>query len=150
MAVKHRIADAVLLLMTALGVVLIVCLWLLLKPYHAVKFTPFQPAQDTYSAGDVVMLTNTFCWDGTPFIADKWLVSAVSEQSLGTVRFPNGYALDAIAERYGDGCEASTVMVQLPATVSPGEYRIRYDVSYSVPLKTVRLSNVSAPFTVAP
>lgn len=145
---RHRAVDALLLTFTAALAALGVTLWLLLRQYSAVTFTPFQPDRDTYRAGDVVTLTNTFCWDGTPFTSERWLVAAVAEQSLGTVRFPNGYALDAIAEQYGDGCEPSTVKVALPSTTAPGKYRIRYDVSYSVPLKTVRLSNVSEPFTV--
>jgi hypothetical protein len=146
--VKHRLTDAALLVMTALGVALLACLWLLVRPYDNVSFTGFTADAQTYAAGDVVELSNTFCWDGTPFRADRWLVGAVSEQSLGTVRFPNGYAIEPVRVRYVDGCEPSTVKVQLPETTPPGEYRIRYDVTYAVPLKEVRVSNVSTAFTV--
>jgi hypothetical protein len=142
--------DALLLALTVALAALGVTLWLLLRPYSAVSFTPFQPDRDTYRAGETVTLSNTFCWDGTPFTADRWLVSAVSENALGTVRFPDGYALDAVAVKYVDGCDATTVKVALPITTTPGVYRIRYDVAYTVPLKTVRLSNLSAPFTVTP
>lgn len=147
-AIRHRLTDALLLAMTALTVASLVVIWLLLRPYDSITFTAFTPDAESYTAGDAVELSNTFCWDGTPFTAERWLVSAVSEQSLGTVRFPNGYAIEPVRVRYVDGCEPSTVRVQVPATTPAGEYRIRYDVSYQVPFKTVRLSNVSAPFTV--
>lgn len=118
-------------------------------PYSNISASPFVTNGEQFKAGDVVEMTDMFCWDGTPFRTEPLLVSVVSERELGAVRFPNGYAIPALEEKYGQGCAQSNVKIQIPVTTPPGEYSIRYDVTYRPnPIRVVSFSNESNKFTV--
>ena len=124
-------------------------LFWLLRPYDSVTFTPFETDRDTYAAGDTVVMTNTFCWDGTPFLAERFLLSRVSQVSLGSVEFPWGYAVPEVEERYIDGCSETTIKVELPPTTPTGDYRVSYEVSYAAnPVRVVTVINESNVFHV--
>ena len=126
-------------------------LFWLLRPYDSVTFTPFETDRDTYAAGDTVIMRNTFCWDGTPFLAERFLLSRVSQVSLGSVEFPWGYAVPEVAERYANGCSDTTIKVEIPPTTPAGAYRISYEVSYAAnPVRVVRVANESSVFHVTP
>jgi hypothetical protein len=127
----------------------VVLLFWLLRPYDSVTFTPFTTDKTEYRAGEIVTMTNTFCWDGTPFAAERFIVSSVSKVGLGTVAFPWGYARADVAERYASGCSPTTIRVEIPPTTPPGDYRITYEVTYVPnPVRRVSESNTSNIFTV--
>jgi len=138
----------------ALGVSAAVCgllLYWLLRPYEQVTFTPFTTDATAYAPGDIVTMSNEFCWDGVPFAAERFIVSSVSKVGLGTVAFPWGYARADVAERYADGCSPTTIRVEIPSTTPPGEYAITYVVEYKAnPVRVVSTSNTSNVFTVRP
>lgn len=147
---RHRLAVRTASVAVAVSIALasLVIFWLV-RPYDSVTFTAFATDRAAYAQGDIVTLTNTFCWDGTPFTADRFLVSEVSMISANSVSFPNGYAIPRVAERYADGCSATTIKFDLPTTTPPGEWRIRYVVSYKAnPIRVVSVVNDSNLFTV--
>lgn len=149
-ATRNRITFAVLV---ALAVAWALVTFWALRPYDNITFTPFQTDRATYAPGDIITLTNEFCWDGTPFTAQRVIVKPIAESELGVVRFPNGFALPAVAEMYADGCNESTIKVQIPVTQPPGAYRIRYEVRYKPafnPVRVVQVENTSNEFEVSP
>ena len=155
MSRRHAVRiRAVYVILVALAVAwAAVTVWAL-RPYDNITFTPFQTDREVYAPGDIITLTNTFCWDGTPFTATRVLVKPVSESELGVIRFPNGFALPSVAEEYADdGCNDSTVRVQIPPTQPPGVYSIRYEVRYKPPwnpVRVVEVDNTSNQFTITP
>lgn len=146
---RHVYLNFVLIFGSILGVILLVMLYWLLRPYDNISFTPFETNQTEYRNGDVISMTDEFCWDGTPFTVRRFFVSPISKISAGTVEFPNGYALPAVEEKFGQGCAPSTVRVDIPPSIPPGEWAIAYEVSFRAnPVRTIELSNTSNTFTV--
>ena len=130
-------------------VLLISTLWLLLRPYNSVTFTPFTTDRATYKAGDTIALTDVFCWDGTPFMSERFFVSQVTRVSAGTVEFPNGFAVPAVAAKYEAGCAHATVRLELPSTLPAGEWAVMYRVSYRANvIRVVSVDNTSNTFQV--
>jgi len=148
---RHRLLVAAIWGLTAAW--LVVTFWLV-RPYDNISASPFVSNAERYAPGDTAILTNEFCWDGTPFESLRVLAGPIAESTLGTVRFPNGYVLPEIAAQYeATGCAPSTVRVQIPVTQPPGTYRIRYETSYQPawnPVRTVRFTVESNMFTVSP
>lgn len=136
-----------------LGVFLIAMLYAFLRPYDNISFTPFQTDKAEYYPGDVITLTNQFCWDGTPFNSERFFQSQVSRISAGSVEFPNGFSTSkALQEKFGQGeCAESQIRVEVPTSIPPGEWAVAYDVTYQPNLvRTVAISNVSNTFVVLP
>jgi hypothetical protein len=148
---RHRrwICAAHVGLLLALSLLAVTMFWLL-RPYTNVTSTPFTTDRTSYVAGDTVTLTNTFCWDGTPFMAERFLVTKISRLAAGRVEFPNGYALPAIQEKYAaTGCAPSTVKIELPSTLPEGEWRVEYRTSYRAnPIRVVSVETPSNSFQV--
>ena len=148
--IRHRVTYAMLVALTVAWA--LVTFWAL-RPYDSITFTPFVTDAQEYAPGDVITLTNQFCWDGTPFVTTSLLVRPVSEREISTVRFPNGYALPEVAAQYADGCSDSMVKVQIPVAQPPGTYRVRYEVRYKPafnPLRVVEIANESNEFEIVP
>jgi len=146
--VRNRVVYALLI---ALAVAWAVVTFWAVRPYDNITFTPFVTDRQTYAPGDVITMTNEFCWDGTPFVTTSLLVKPVSEREISTVRFPNGFALPEIAAEYADGCSDSLVRVQIPVTQPPGDYRVRYEVRYKPAwnlIRVVEIANTSNEFTI--
>ena len=147
-AARGRLLDVTLFLMTA--VALLILFWSV-KPYESISFTPFKSDKATYSVGDTITLTNEFCWDGTPFTVNKYLQSPINRIKVGELDFYNGYALPAVAERYQQGCQPTTVTVSIPQDIPPGKYRVAYVVEYNAnPIRTIDLTNESNEITITP
>ena len=148
---RNHVVFAVLI---ALAVVWGLVTFWALRPYDNITFTPFVTDAQEYAPGDVITMTNEFCWDGTPFVTTSVLVKPISEREISTVRFPNGYALPEIAAEYADdGCSDSMVKVQIPVTQPPGTYRVRYEVRYKPawnPIRVMEIANTSNEFEVTP
>ena len=151
-SLRHKMLLAVIWSLTAAW--LIVTFWMV-RPYDSLSASPFETANgDVFAPGDVVVLKNEFCWDGTPFQSLRLLVGGIAENELGTVRFPNGFGLPEVAAKYeATGCAHSTVRVQIPESQPPGMYRIRYETSYEPhwnPVRVVTFTVESNQFAVTP
>jgi hypothetical protein len=151
MSRHHRRAVVVahIAMLTTLAL-LTATLVLLLRPYDSVTFTPFETDRATYQPGDTITLTDVFCWDGTPFLSERFFVSQVSSISAGSVEFPNGFAVPAVAEKYeATGCAPTKIHIELPSTMPLGEWAVQYRVSYRANvIRVVTVANTSNTFQV--
>lgn len=148
---RHRIMWRAVYVALAVSAALCgLLLYWLLRPYAPVTTTPFRTDADTYVAGDVVTMSNEFCWDGSPFDAERFIVSSVSKVGLGTVAFPWGYARADVAERYAaTGCAPSKIRVEIPSTTPAGDYTITYEIAVKVnPVRVWTSTTTSNAFTV--
>ena len=127
-----------------------------LRPYDNVTFTAFQTDRAAYVQGDIVTMTDTFCWDGTPFTATREFQGKVTSIGAGYVRFAEwpapGVSKSVDKFRWSlNNCAGSTVKIEIPAALPPGEWSVRYIVTYKPagnPVRTVTLPNTSNTFTV--
>jgi hypothetical protein len=150
----HRIRSRV--TWTALAVLIfawgLVTFWMV-RPYNDISATPFTTTAQSYAPGDTIVMSNTFCWDGTPFRSERVLVGIISENELGAVRFPRGYVLPEIEAAYtATGCNDTTVRVQIPVTQPPGRYLIRYETAYKPrnnPVRVVTFNVESNEFNIS-
>jgi hypothetical protein len=146
---RHR---ALMLTIWSLIVAWVVVTFWLVRPYSSISASPFVTDRTTYAAGDTVVMSNRFCWDGTPFRSLRVIVGTISENELGAVRFPSGYVLPEVEARYAaTGCTDTTVRVQIPVTQPPGMYRFRYESTYEPhwnPVRVVEFDTESNQFEV--
>ena len=149
--IKRARNKAIIVLAWVLVACWVVVTAALLWPYHSITFSPFVTDETTYRAGDLITLSDRFCWDGTPFISYRFFESDTARSSAGSVEFPNGYATAEVAQRYASGCTTAHVRLQVPEGLPPGKWRIAYEVKYKPnPIRTVSIENDSNEFTITP
>jgi hypothetical protein len=127
-----------------------------LRPYDNVTFTPFQTDRAAYVQGDIIAMTNMFCWDGVSFTATREFQGAVTAISAGYVRFAEWPApgVSKQVDKFRDApdnCADSLIKIQVPQILPPGEWSVRYIVTYEPPgnpVRRVTVTNTSNAFTV--
>lgn len=132
------------------AILLLLCFWFL-RPYDNISNSPFQTDKKQYKHGEIVKLSNTFCWDGTPFRADRFFLSRTTKISNGTVEFPFGWANSPVlAEKYKKNpCNPTTVTVEIPNSLPVGLWSVVYETSYKAnPVRTVSFDTQSNVFEV--